>query len=158
MAVITSFLQKKMMRTTLMVFAFCLYFTVASAQDEVFIKSGEAIRGYDAVAYFMQGMAVKGIDKFQFEWNSAIWKFSSAENLKSFQSEPEKYAPQFGGFCAYGVADGHKAPTDPDAWTIVDGRLYLNYDKGVRELWSKSREEFIKTAEKNWPKVKLEKD
>ena len=128
------------------------------AQEEVFSKSNEAINGYDPVAYFTESKPVKGKKEFTFVWRESNWLFSSAKNRDLFKGDPEKYAPQFGGFCAYGVSEDHKSPTSPDAWTIVDGKLYLNYDKGVKELWSKDRDSCIKKANENWPKLKKEKD
>ena len=130
----------------------------ASAQKEVFSKSNEAINGYDPVAYFTESKPVKGKKEFSHEWKDSNWLFSSAKNRDTFKADPEKYAPQFGGFCAYGVSDNHKASTSPDAWTIVDGKLYLNYDLGVKQLWSKDRENRINKAHANWPEVKKEKD
>ena len=124
-------------------------------QSATFIQSGKAIRGYDPVAYFTQGKPVKGNEKFQYEWNNATWHFSSQENLDLFKDNPEKYAPQYGGYCAYGLSNGYKAPTDADAWTIDNGKLYLNYNKEVREMWNKERKERIEKADKNWPEVKV---
>ena len=146
------------MKHLVFVFAIVTACTRATEVKEVFVDSGEAIRGYDPVAYFKEGKPVEGRDELSFEWKNASWKFSSPENLKDFQNAPEKYAPQFGGYCAYGVADAHKAPTSPDAWTIVDGKLYLNYNTEVRDLWRENQAEFIDTAIRNWPTVKLEKD
>jgi YHS domain-containing protein len=130
----------------------------AFAQKEVFTKSDEAIQGYDPVAYFKEGKPMKGKKEFSFLWNEATWIFASRENLAAFKIDPEKYAPQFGGYCAYGISEGHKAPTSPDAWTIVDGKLYLNYNKNVRSLWNEKQSDHIANANKNWPKIKLEKD
>jgi YHS domain-containing protein len=90
---------------------------------EVFNTNGQAIRGYDAVAYFTEGKPVKGDEKFVYNWKNANWYFSSKQNLDSFKINPEKFAPQYGGYCAYGMSQGHKAPTDADAWTIVDDKL-----------------------------------
>ena len=138
---------------------FCVFvFRLAVSQQEVFLKSDAAIQGYDPVAYFKDSKPVKGKSEFNYVWKGVKWHFASLENLNDFKANPEKFAPQFGGYCAYGVADGHKAPTSPDAWTIVDGKLYLNYDKGVRELWRKNQDAFIIKANENWPKVKLEED
>src|ERR1051326_1205769 len=102
---------------------------------EVFNPSNKAIRGYDPVAYFTEGKPVKGNETLTYHWNNADWYFSSAQNLNLFSNNPDKYVPQYGGYCAYGMSEGHKAPTDPDAWTIVDGKLYLNYSKDVRVKW-----------------------
>jgi hypothetical protein len=130
----------------------------AIAQEEIFSKSNTAIQGYDPVAYFKESKPVKGKKEFSYVWKGARWNFFSSQNLADFKSNPEAFAPQYGGYCAYGVAEGHKAPTSPDAWTIVDGKLYLNYDKGVKALWIKDQQAFIKTADKNWDTVKKEKD
>ena len=76
--------------------------------------------------------------------------------MEAFKSNPAKYAPQYGGYCAYGTSEGHKAPTQPDAWSIVDGKLYLNYNKDVQSDWKKKQSELIEKANRNWPKVKKE--
>jgi YHS domain-containing protein len=138
--------------------AFILMIGSAYSQKEVFSKSDTAIQGYDAVAYFKNSKAMLGKKEFSYTWKGAAWNFTSKENMNDFKTNPEKFAPQFGGYCAYGVADGHKAPTSPDAWTIVDNKLYLNYNKDVRELWKKNQHGFIKKANENWPDVKKEKD
>lgn len=121
---------------------------------EVFSTTFGAINGYDPVAFFKEGKPVKGNESFTYKWNDAEWHFSSKENLDSFSKNPEKYAPQYGGYCAYGCSEGHKAPTTPDTWTIIDGKLYFNYNLKVKELWSKNREERIEQANKNWPEIK----
>ena len=123
-------------------------------KSETFVQCGNAIRAYDPVAYFTQSKPVKGNEKLVFKWNNANWYFSSQENLDLFKANPEKYAPQYGGYCAYGLSNGYKAPTDADAWTIENGKLYLNYNKEVRDMWNKERKERIEKADKNWPAVK----
>jgi YHS domain-containing protein len=127
---------------------------VFAQKSPVFNPSEGAIRGYDPVAYFKDGKAVKGSQQFSYTWQTAVWYFSSRQNLDSFQTAPEKFAPRYGGYCAYGLADGHKAPTDPEAWAIVDNRLYLNYNKKVQELWKKNQEKFIEKADSNWQLLK----
>jgi len=146
------------MKRILLISGFVLCLSPLFAQREVFVKSEEAIRGYDPVAYFKERKPVEGKKAFSFVWKDATWLFSSNENLEDFKSNPTKYAPQFGGYCAYGMMQGHKAPTSPDAWTIVDDKLYLNYNTNVRDLWNKDQKGYIDTAIKNWPTVKLEKD
>lgn len=128
--------------------------TVSAQKAEVFSTSEGAIKGYDPVAYFTSGKPEKGDPQFSFRWNDADWNFSNQKNLDAFKLSPEKYVPQFGGYCAYGVSDNHKSPTDPDAWTIVDGKLYLNYNKQVKELWSKDKPGFIMKANELWPTIK----
>ena len=129
--------------------------TTADAQkSEIFTQSGKAISGYDPVAYFTQGTAVIGNSTFSHTWKGAVWQFKSAENLERFRSDPEKFAPQYGGYCAYGMSNGYKAPTEKDAWAIVDGKLYLNYNRDVQKLWKEKYRQFITTADKNWPLVR----
>jgi YHS domain-containing protein len=128
--------------------------TLFAQKSATFIQSGKAIRGYDPVAYFTESKAVKGDDKLVYKWNNADWHFSSQKNLDLFKANPEKYAPQYGGYCAYGLSNGYKAPTDADAWTIENGKLYLNYNLDVREEWNKEKKQRIEKADKNWPEVK----
>jgi len=140
---------------------FLLIFTVSltactskSNTAQIFATDEGAIQGYDPVAYFTQSQPVKGSKEFSFTHADQTWYFASAENLEVFKSNPEKYAPQFGGYCAYGMSRGYKAKTDPDAWTIVNGKLYLNYNVDVRNLWNEKQSEFIDKASTNWPTVK----
>jgi YHS domain-containing protein len=146
-----------MMKKSILLTVFVLAYQILLSQ-EIFINNGEAIRGYDVVAYFKDSKPVLGSNRYQLKWKGATWKFSSAQNLNDFKASPEKYAPQFGGYCAYGTAEGHKAPTSADAWTIVDGKLFLNYDAAVKDIWNKDRHNLIEQANKNWPSVKLQED
>ncbi len=123
-------------------------------KSATFIHSGKAIRGYDPVAYFTEGKPAKGDEKLVYTWNNANWYFSSQKNLGLFKANPEKYAPQYGGYCAFGLSNGYKAPTDADAWTIENGKLYLNYNLQVRNEWTKEKKQRIEKADKNWPEVK----
>jgi YHS domain-containing protein len=127
--------------------------TSALAVDPVYTPflSNKAIRGYDTVAYFTQGKAVKGDDAFEYEYQGATWLFSSAEHLAMFKAEPDKYAPQYGGYCAYAVAQNQTASIQPELFTIHDGKLYLNYSESVNQTWLKNKLEFIQQADKNWP-------
>ena len=131
--------------------------TLWAQTSEVYIAGGKAINGYDAVAYFTEGKPVEGTSKFVYTWNGSNWFFSSDKNWQAFKTNPQNYAPQYGGYCAYGMSEGYKAPTDPQAWTIVDGKLYLNYNKEVQKLWMRSQTRHINTADKNWPKLKNSK-
>ena len=124
-----------------------------SAEPTVFATGGLAIRGYDPVAYFVDGKPVRGNAEFAHAWNGAIWHFASAENRDRFKSEPAKYAPQYGGYCAYAVSKGYVAPIDPTAWRIVDGKLYLNYNADIQKVWSSDIPGYIGRANANWPKV-----
>jgi YHS domain-containing protein len=126
--------------------------------NEVFITEAGAINGYDPVAYFEANQPVKGNKEFKYEWKNATWYFSSEANLNTFKNFPENYAPQYGGYCAYGTADGHKAPTQPDAWTVVNNKLYLNYNKDVMTEWRMNTKDFIIKADENWDEVKKQAD
>lgn len=129
--------------------------TVTNAQQsEIYSTNGVAINGFDAVAYFTELKPVKGDNTISVEWKNAKWFFANSENAALFKATPEKYAPQYGGYCAFGCSRGYKAKTSPDAWTIDNGKLYLNYDTGVRTLWDKDRANYILKADSNWPRVK----
>ncbi len=112
-----------------------------------------AIEGYDPVAYFAENAPVKGQKQFSHEWRGANWRFSSARNRDRFAAEPEKYAPQYGGYCAYAVANGSTAGIDPGQFSIVDGKLYLNYNAKIQKRWLEDRDNYIKSADQNWPAV-----
>ena len=128
--------------------------SVMAQKSAVFIKNNAAINGYDAVAYFTQSKPVKGSKQFSYNWNGADWYFSSKQTLDLFKASPDKYAPQYGGYCAYGCSQNHKAPTEPDAWTIVNNKLYLNYDADIKSKWVKDKDGYIQKADKNWPGIK----
>ena len=139
---------------TLVLIAAILLSPAALAQKPpVFSDRDGAIRGYDPLAYFDQKGPVKGSKQFSHPWRGATWYFASAENRDKFAAAPEKYAPQYGGYCAYGVAQGSAPAIDPAAWSVVDGRLYLNYSLGVRERWRKDIPGYIRKADENWPAV-----
>lgn len=125
----------------------------ANAKDEVFVTDGVAINGIDPVGYFTQSEPVAGDAAYQSTWNGATWQFASAENKAKFDEDPEAYAPKYGGYCAYAVSQGYTASTDPDAWTIHDGRLYLNYSKRVRGIWEKDIPGNVAKGDENWPGV-----
>lgn len=127
--------------------------TQANAQNQ-YLKNGVAIQGYDPVAYFESNKAIEGNKEFTTKYKDAIYYFSSENNKALFLKNPDKYVPQFGGFCAYGVSENHNSPTQPEAFTIVDDKLYLNYNLKVKELWSKNREARIIKANENWETLK----
>lgn len=114
---------------------------------------GVALDGYDVVAYFAGGAPAKGSSRFAHRWQGATWHFASEARRDAFAQSPERYAPQFGGFCAYGVSRGYAVDIDPEAWAIVDGRLYLNYSKRVQRAWNEDRPGYIAKADANWPSV-----
>ena len=126
----------------------------ASSQPPVFSTSDGAIRGYDTVAYFTDSRAVRGQKEFKYSWDGADWYFSMQENLDQFKSDPESYAPQYGGYCAFAMSKGAYASGDPEAWTIHDGKLYLNYSKSVRRTWSKNIPEYVIRADSNWKRFR----
>jgi len=109
-----------------------------------------AIHGYDTVAYFTEGKPVKGADEFEQVWEDTRWQFASATNRELFKANPERYAPQFGGYCAGGLSAGEYANGDPEVWTIVDGKLYLNKTMELREFWREAPQAHIGVAEYNW--------
>lgn len=142
------------MKTLFSILVFLAFTITALAQSEVFGTKEGAINGYDPVAYFTEGKPVVGKKEISLMWKEQIWYFSSTENRDAFKANPEKYEPQFGGYCAYGMSRGYKAKTDAEAWTIADGKLYLNYNLDVRKTWSEKQSELIDKANKNWPSVK----
>ncbi|MAS86782.1 MAG: YHS domain protein [Micavibrio sp.] len=114
-----------------------------------------AVSGYDTVAYFAQNKAVEGEKSISVDWQGAEWRFSSERNKQTFLNNPEKYAPQYGGYCAYALgAKDDLVSSDPQSWTIVNGKLYLNYDKDIRDRWIENKDDFIAEADKNWVKYK----
>lgn len=115
---------------------------------------GLAVAGYDPVAYFTDGKPIEGKKEFSFEWQGATWRFASAAHRELFAATPEKYAPQYGGYCAWAVSQGYTADIDPEAFKIVDGRLYLNYDKKVQATWEKDTTGLIRKGDENWPKLR----
>lgn len=128
--------------------------TAAAQTSPVFVADGKAIRGYDPVAYFTESKPVLGDAAISYTYEGATWYFANAKNRDAFKADPAKYAPQYGGYCAYGTSQGHKAPTEADAWTIEDGKLYLNYNTKVKTIWSKDRPGNIQKADANWLTIK----
>lgn len=120
------------------------------------IVKGVAVGGYDPVAFFTDGKPAKGNKDLTTNYDGATWRFASAANRDAFQADPVKYAPQYGGYCAYAVSKGSTAKGDPQAWTVHDGKLYLNYNKSVRATWAKDIPGNVKKGDANWPAV-LEK-
>lgn len=114
-------------------------------------KDGVAIEGYDPVAYFTDEKPVRGDTAHVHEWQNVRWLFASAEHKALFVENPEAYAPQFGGYCAWAASRNYTADTDPEAWTVDDGKLYLNYNKQVQRDWSKEQAENIQKGHANWP-------
>lgn len=137
---------------------FIFLFSILNSHDvrKTFF-GGLAIEGYDTVAYFTLSNPVKGKSEFEYIWKNAKWRFSTRENLEMFKANPEKYAPQYGGYCAYAMVEGEKYEISPEAWDISNGKLYLNYDKKVHKDWEINKSDFIKKADLAWKKLSSSK-
>ncbi len=122
-------------------------------EPEVFAPGGVAISGYDPVAYFTEGKPVAGDVHHALMWRGATWYFASAETMEAFEMNPAAYAPQYGGYCAYAMSKGSIASTAPDAFTVKDGRLYLNFSTEVRAIWSEDITGNVARADAFWPAV-----
>ncbi len=127
-----------------------------SAIPPVYTDDGLAIRGYDPVAYFQDSASIPGLSAYETTWQQATWRFASAEHLEAVKATPEAFAPQYGGYCAWAVSQGHTASIDPAAWKIVEGRLYLNYSEKIQEQWSADIPAHIARADANWPQLLLD--
>ncbi|QDC09116.1 YHS domain-containing protein [Oceanicola sp. D3] len=130
----------------------CLAMPALAEEPPIFATSSLAIQGYDPVAYFKEGKPVEGTAAHQLMWMGATWRFANAANRDAFEREPQRYAPQYGGYCAYAASQGYVAPTDPSAFTVHEGKLYLNYSKSVRGIWERDIPGHISAADANWPK------
>lgn len=128
---------------------------ITMASDEVYTGffSGKAADGYDVVAYFEDGKAVRGSNEYTITYKGVDWYFSSVDHLALFKANPGKYAPQYGGYCAWAVANGYTAKGDPLQWTIRHGKLYLNYNESIKNKWLADVDRLIKKADENWPVV-----
>jgi hypothetical protein len=109
-----------------------------------------AIHGYDTVAYFTEAKPTKGKKEFKHVWQDANWHFASTTNRDLFATNPDRYAPQYGGYCALGIAAGEFAQIDPEAWAIIDDKLYLNKSKFYLKEWAKAPKAHIFVSEHNW--------
>ena len=130
---------------------------LAASKPRWHTGDGEFVAGgADVVAYFGLAYRVPGVDgdtAFATTWNGARWRFRNAENLALFQADPEKYAPKFGGYCAYALAKGSLAPTDKNAWNVYEGALYLNYSRSIRGKWASKAAQYIQDAQGHWPGI-----
>jgi YHS domain-containing protein len=115
--------------------------------------SNVAVGGFDAVAYFTEGKPVKGDSNFSLQHGGAQWHFATAANRDKFAAAPQRYAPQYGGYCAWAAAQGYTASGNPQNWKIVNDKLYLNYDSAVQKKWEQDIPGFIAKADQNWPAV-----
>lgn len=141
--------------STAMLIGLCIGSGVANAKDAInsTLFGNIAIEGYDTVAYFTDNRAVEGKRKFETVWMDAKWRFSSLEHRDLFVANPEKYAPQYGGYCAYAVSQNYTASIEPEQFEIVQGKLYLNYNAKIKKQWLGQRDEFIIAGDANWPRV-----
>jgi YHS domain-containing protein len=138
---------------SLLAIAFAAAAAVALSPVNKSLFGGVAIDGFDPVAYFLDDKPVEGSKKWTHAWNGAVWRFASESNRALFAAAPEKYAPQYGGYCAWAVGHGYTAGIDPAAWSIRDGKLYLNYDLEIREKWLADPARWIRDGDANWPKL-----
>lgn len=149
-------MRKLLLAMGLLISVFLLPATVVHAADKPVYTgffSNVAVGGYDPVAYFTDNKPVKGDSRFSTEYQGAQWHFASAANRDRFIAAPERYAPQYGGYCAWAVSEGSTASADPRLWKIVEGKLYLNYDADVQKKWEADMAGHIRKADKNWPAV-----
>ena len=150
----TSFTSFSFLRRLLLLALLAVSFSAIAAKPVNTLKNSffasetdTAINGYDSVAYFTQNAPVKGLDANTFEYKGAKWKFASQANLELFKDNPEKYAPQYGGYCAYGVANDNLVKVDPSQFTVFEGKLYLNFDASIQKDWLKDKAGFIRKAD-----------
>lgn len=145
----------KVARCAALLFVGCTVTGVISAQEVYVSRGGVALKGYDTVVYHTENKAVEGEEEYATEWNGAIWYFSSDDNRQLFVADPERYAPQYGGYCAYAMAQNQIASIDPKAFSVVDDKLYLNYSTGVRRRWeAEGAERLIQRADWYWPALR----
>jgi YHS domain-containing protein len=130
-------------------------FTPSYAKDAIYTSflNNKAISGYDAVSYFQESGPKEGLNDFKLSYMDADWYFTSQENLDLFTANPEKYAPQYGGYCAYAVALGSTAKGDPLQWHVENEKLYLNVNKSIKKKWLADIDGYLEKSEKNWPNV-----
>lgn len=147
--------SKNQLATGILFLLLTLPSSAAFALDEINTTffGNLAIEGYDAVAYFTDDRAVEGNDDFEWLWKGANWRFANAANLAAFQENPEKYAPQYGGYCAWAVSQNDTAGIDPTQFTVYNGKLYLNYSKKISARWKTSKDAFIVDANRYWPQL-----
>lgn len=117
-------------------------------------RAGAALHGYDVVAYHTEGRAVEGTAEHRVQWEGATWQFASAANAERFRADPRRYAPAYGGYCAWAAAEGYIADVDPDVFEVVDGTLYLNFSRGVNRRWQRDIPGNIARADENWPRLR----
>ena len=143
-----------MKKQSFLLIVLCAASSFASGKQLVNLDSGGiAIQGYDPVAFFTQHKPIKGVPPFRSDYNGARYLFSSFEDKAVFDKEPSKYEPQFGGYCAYGVSRGNRAPIKIEAWQIVNDRLLMQYDLDIKDAFNKDQQGTLKKADQNWPRL-----
>ncbi len=141
------------MRVILSALLLLLLHQSKAQKTEIYAPKGIALNSYDVVEFFNE-KTVKGSDSIFLNWKGVKWLFSTQQNRDLFAAHPQNYEPQYGGWCAYGTSRGYKAPTQSDTWTIINNKLYFNYNLKVKELWDANRAAFIDSADAKWPTVK----
>ena len=145
------------MKKILLTFILLCFSSIVLAEDFYTGRGNAAIKGYDAVAYFKQGEAVKGSSEFSYDYKGVTWQFASAENLNDFKASPDNYIPQYGGYCAYAMSlYSKKVKIDPKQFTVKDDKLYLNYNAGTSRKFNTDIDNHISQADENWTKVATE--
>ncbi|MEO8047001.1 MAG: YHS domain-containing (seleno)protein [Nitrospirota bacterium] len=146
--------MKKLVSHRFLTLLLAVVFATPAFAGEYFERDGVAISGYDPVAYFVEMKPVTGLPEFHAEYQGSVFYFSTAANRDAFTANPDKFAPQYGGYCAFGMAKGYKAVIDPDAFTVVGDKLYLNYSETVRSQWVLDIPGYISKANANWPEIR----
>ncbi|WP_257985411.1 YHS domain-containing (seleno)protein [Shewanella sp. GutCb] len=137
-------------KLTALLLSFVLVGCTSLGGELTFQDKGVAVNGYDVVAYFSEQQPVTGKVEYSSQYNNVEWLFSSEQNKIMFEQDQQYYVPQYGGYCAYGMSKGFVVDTDPNAFTILNNKLYLNYSLGVRETWLNDTAVYIERADKNW--------
>lgn len=145
--------MKKLVRHRFLTLLLAVVFATPAFAGEYFERDGVAISGYDPVAYFVDMKPVKGSPEIDAGYKGSTFHFSTAANRDRFAANPDRFAPQYGGYCAYGMAKGYKAKIDPAAFTVIDGKLFLNYNDTVRAQWLSDISGYIRKADANWPEA-----
>lgn len=145
------------MNRFLMLVTIALLYTTSALASESPVYTGllsnTGAGGYDTVSYFESGQPTKGSSEYTTQYQGATWRFANAENLARFKENPERFAPVYGGYCAWAVSQGYLAKGDPKHWSIREGRLYLNYNQSIQDQWLEDPGGFILQADAKWPKV-----
>ncbi|MEM7441669.1 MAG: YHS domain-containing (seleno)protein, partial [Pseudomonadota bacterium] len=147
-------LLRQLAAATVLIAAASTASAAALKQDEIWTDMhGRALKGYDAVAYHLERKPVRGEEVYELEWKGAKWLFSTAENMEKFRADPERWAPQYGGYCAWGIAKDRVVGINPTIFRIFDDKLYLNLNMKVHKEWLGSHHGFRARADDKWPDI-----